>query len=110
MEDRRHVKQASRIVFSVFIAIGLLFIVYFIPLPLYVFKPGTAEVLAPMVQVKQAAGADRGEFMLTTVELSDVNLVSYVLSFVRLIRNFGSRRSCCKTTKPARSTRSGKKL
>lgn len=83
MEDRRHVKQASRIVFSVFIAIGLLFIVYFIPLPLYVFKPGTAEVLAPMVQVKQAAGADRGEFMLTTVELSDVNLVSYVLSFVR---------------------------
>lgn len=82
MEDRKHVKQASRIVFSLIIAIGLLFVIYFIPLPFYLFKPGTAEDLAPMVHVQQAAGTERGKFMLTTVQLSEVNMVNYLLSFI----------------------------
>ncbi|WP_281887714.1 SepM family pheromone-processing serine protease [Paenibacillus sp. YYML68] len=74
-------KQAARIVFSVFAACIVLFSVYFIPLPFYVFKPGTADVLKPMVEAT-AAGDDRGQFMLTTVQLSDVNVVGYLLSFV----------------------------
>ncbi|MEK8132007.1 SepM family pheromone-processing serine protease [Paenibacillus filicis] len=82
MEDSGHVKQASRIVFSVFAAILLVFVVYFVPLPYYIFKPGTAEVLAPMVQVKEQAGEDKGQFMLTTVQLTEVNIAAYLMSFV----------------------------
>jgi Lon-like protease len=82
MEDSGHVKKASRVVFSVFAAILLVFIVYFVPLPYYIFKPGTAEVLAPMVQVKEPTGEDKGQFMLTTVQLTEVNIASYLMSFV----------------------------
>ncbi|SDD95942.1 PDZ domain-containing protein [Paenibacillus sp. UNCCL117] len=82
MGDSGHLKKASRIVFSVFAAVLLVFIVYFVPLPYYIFKPGTAEVLAPMVHAKQAAGEDKGQFMLTTVQLSEVNIAGYLMSFV----------------------------
>ncbi|WP_159887012.1 SepM family pheromone-processing serine protease [Paenibacillus puerhi] len=82
MEDTGHIKKASRIVFSVFAAILLLYVVYFVPMPYYILKPGTAEVLAPMVQVKEPAGEDKGQFMLTTVQLSEVNLAAYMMSFL----------------------------
>lgn len=75
-------KRASRIVFSVFTAIALLYLVYFMPLPLYIFKPGTADVIEPMVQVKQAAGEEKGQFMLTTVAVSDATVYGYLMSFL----------------------------
>ncbi|KEQ23363.1 SepM family pheromone-processing serine protease [Paenibacillus tyrfis] len=75
-------KRASRVVFSVFIAIALLYVVYFMPLPLYIFKPGTAENIHPMVHVKQAA-VEKGKFMLTTVQVADATVFGYLLSYVR---------------------------
>lgn len=75
-------KRASRVVFSVFIAIALLYIVYFMPLPLYIFKPGTAEDIHPMVHVKQAS-EEKGKFMLTTVQVADGTVFGYLMSFVR---------------------------
>ncbi|MGF7029780.1 PDZ domain-containing protein [Paenibacillus mucilaginosus] len=82
MGESRHIKQASRIVFSVFGAILLLFFIYFMPLPLYIFKPGSADVIGPMVKVSQPGPEDRGELMLTTVSVSNANLMGYLLSFV----------------------------
>ncbi|MCS7459491.1 PDZ domain-containing protein [Paenibacillus doosanensis] len=82
MEDRRHIQRASRIVVSVFIAIALVYAVYFLPLPLFIFSAGTAEILQPMVHAKQNY-EERGSFMLTTVRVSDATVFSYLLSFVR---------------------------
>ncbi|MBP1156056.1 MULTISPECIES: SepM family pheromone-processing serine protease [unclassified Paenibacillus] len=83
MGDARHMKRASRIVFSVFTAIALLYLIYFMPLPLYIFKPGTADVIEPMVQVEQSAAEDKGQFMLTTVAVSDATVYGYLMSFIR---------------------------
>ncbi len=81
-------KRASRIVFSVFTAIALLYLIYFMPLPLYIFKPGTADVIQPMVQVEQAASEEeKGQFMLTTVAVSDATVYGYLMSFISLIRS-----------------------
>ncbi|MFB6363912.1 PDZ domain-containing protein [Paenibacillus elgii] len=75
-------KRASRVVLSVFIAIALLYVVYFMPLPLYIFKPGTAEDIHPMVHVKQAS-EEKGKFMLTTVQVADATVFGYLMSYVR---------------------------
>jgi PDZ domain-containing protein len=84
MGEAREMKRASRIVLSVFIAIAMVYAIYFMPLPLFIFSAGTAEVIQPMVQVKeQAADAKMGAFMLTTVRVSDASVFSYLLSFVR---------------------------
>ncbi|CAG7623169.1 SepM family pheromone-processing serine protease [Paenibacillus allorhizosphaerae] len=83
MGDAGQIKRASRIVFSVFTAIAIIYLVYFLPLPLYIFKPGTAEVLAPMVHAKSTDGADKGKFMLTTVRVADATVFGYLMSFVR---------------------------
>ncbi|TDF98269.1 SepM family pheromone-processing serine protease [Paenibacillus piri] len=83
MGEARELKRASRIVLSVFIAIALVYTVYFMPLPLFIFSAGTAEVIQPMVQVKQSAPEKQGAFMLTTVRVSDASVFSYLLSFVR---------------------------
>lgn len=82
MGEARHMKRASRVVFSVFIAIALLYVVYFMPLPLYIFKPGTAEDIHPMVHVKQAS-EEKGRFMLTTVQVADATVFGYLMSYVR---------------------------
>ncbi|TVY08775.1 SepM family pheromone-processing serine protease [Paenibacillus cremeus] len=83
MGEARQMKRASRIVFSVFSAIALVYLVYFLPLPMYIFKPGTAEVLEPMVHVKQPAAEDKGQFMLTTVRVADATLFGYLMTFVQ---------------------------
>ncbi|WP_028550381.1 SepM family pheromone-processing serine protease [Paenibacillus sp. UNC451MF] len=83
MEDTRHLKRASRVVVSVFIAIALVYGVYFMPLPLFIYSAGTAEVIQPMVHVKQSNYEERGAFMLTTVRVSDATVFSYLLSFIR---------------------------
>jgi PDZ domain-containing protein len=82
MEDTRNMKRASRIVVSVFIAIVLVYTIYFMPLPLFIFSAGTAEVIHPMVQAKPTGNEDQGVFMLTTVRVSDATVFSYLLSFI----------------------------
>lgn len=83
MEDTKHLKRASRIVVSVFIAIVLVYGVYFMPLPLFIFSAGTAEVIRPMVHVNQNNDEEQGAFMLTTVRVSDATVFSYLLTFIR---------------------------
>ncbi|MDF2964140.1 MAG: hypothetical protein K0S39_5875 [Paenibacillus sp.] len=83
MGEIKEIKRASRIVVSVFIAIALVYAVYFMPLPLFIFSAGTAEVIQPMVQVKQDTQEKQGAFMLTTVRVSNASVFSYLMSFVR---------------------------
>ncbi|PZE22497.1 SepM family pheromone-processing serine protease [Paenibacillus xerothermodurans] len=83
MGNYREVRQASRVVVSVFIAIALVYAVYFLPLPLYIFSAGTAETIQPMVQTHQTGAQERGTFMLTTVRVSSASVFSYLLSLVQ---------------------------
>lgn len=83
MEDTKHMKRASRIVISVFLAVALVYGIYFLPLPLFIYSAGTAENIQPMVRVKENGYEDRGEFMLTTVRVSEATVFSYLLTFVR---------------------------
>ncbi|WP_019533686.1 SepM family pheromone-processing serine protease [Paenibacillus ginsengihumi] len=78
MGEAKHLRSASRIVFSVFIAIIAVYAVYFLPLPLFIFKPGTAENVRPMVQIEEFRYEDKGEFMLTTVSVSGATLFGYL--------------------------------
>lgn len=83
MQDIRQSKRISRIVVSVFIAIVIVYFVYLMPLPMFIFSAGTAEVIHPMVQAKETGDPDKGVFMLTTVRVSDATIFSYLMTFVR---------------------------
>ncbi|MCR8630858.1 SepM family pheromone-processing serine protease [Paenibacillus radicis (ex Xue et al. 2023)] len=82
MGEAREMKRASRIIVSVFIAIALVYGVYFMPLPLFIFSAGTAETIQPMVHTKPNGSEKRGAFMLTTVRVSDASVFGYLMSFV----------------------------
>ncbi|NHN28426.1 YlbL family protein [Paenibacillus agricola] len=83
MGPLNNTKRASRAITSVFIAIAIIYALYFMPLPLFIFSAGTAEVVHPMVQAKASGNEDKGTFMLTTVRVSDASVFSYVMSFFR---------------------------
>jgi PDZ domain-containing protein len=83
MKPLNNAKRASRALISVCIAVAIIYAVYLMPLPLFIFSAGTAEVVHPMVQAKVAGDEDKGSFMLTTVRVSDATVFSYVLSFFR---------------------------
>lgn len=83
MGDVKDMRRASRIVVSVFAAIAVVYLVYFLPLPLFIFSAGTAEVTRPMVQVKEDTFEEKGSLMLTTVRVSDASIFSYLLTFFR---------------------------
>jgi PDZ domain-containing protein len=60
----------------------LALIVTFVKLPYYVTMPGSAEALAPLVEVK-GGDKEKGDFMLTTVRMGRANLFSYSLAHIR---------------------------
>lgn len=51
------------------ITITIVYAVNFIPVPYYIYKPGTAEVLKPMVKVAEGDPEEKGAFMLTTITM-----------------------------------------
>ncbi|WJH33234.1 PDZ domain-containing protein [Paenibacillus sp. CC-CFT747] len=55
----------------------LSYILFIIPLPYYIFKPGSAEEIHPMVKVTQGDSPEQGAFLLTTVGVMDSNVFSY---------------------------------
>lgn len=57
----------------------LLAMTFFIPTPYYLYRPGTAEVLAPKVTVEQGAKDEQGELMLVTVLSIKATNIYYLL-------------------------------
>jgi Lon-like protease len=57
-------------------------LLFFVPLPYYIFSPGTAEIIKPMVHVDAGNKEERGSFMLTTVSVSQTNAVTYLIALV----------------------------
>ncbi|MGN1401778.1 MAG: SepM family pheromone-processing serine protease [Bacillus sp. (in: firmicutes)] len=75
MKNRRY---GRLIVFSLCL---LLLAAYFIPLPYYVSKPGSAMELDPIIDVKGGEEA-KGSFMLTTIRMGQANIYNYALAQV----------------------------
>ncbi|MEO3945162.1 SepM family pheromone-processing serine protease [Gorillibacterium sp. CAU 1737] len=48
------------------------------PLPYYIYQPGSAEDIAPMITTAPGHPSDSGVFMLTTVGVMDANVVTYL--------------------------------
>lgn len=82
MIDRRRDRLFlfRRIAVSALLAIAVCYVLIFMKLPYYIYKPGTAEEIGPMVFLAQGAEPDGGSFMLTTVGVYNGNVAGLVLA------------------------------
>lgn len=62
------------------VLIGLFAISFYIPLPYYVTRPGSALELAPIISVEGGKKDEKGAFMLTTVRMGQANIAWYFYS------------------------------
>lgn len=65
---------------SFLIVLALAYAFYFIPVPYYIYKPGSAEELKPMVKVANGDTVENGTFMLTTVSMARSSVISYLVA------------------------------
>jgi PDZ domain-containing protein len=72
-------KSVMRFTVPIIAALLIFYVLVLYPLPYYIFSPGTAENIRPMVQVKQGGFPEKGSLMLTTVSVSDANIAGYIL-------------------------------
>lgn len=78
--NKRH-KGINKFWLAFGITFVVLYFLYFVPVPYYIYQPGTAESIKPMVQVAQADPVENGTFMLTTVSLiPKANVLSFLLA------------------------------
>lgn len=61
------------------VSLIIFLIVYFIPIPYYISKPGMARELEPIVEVDGGSEAE-GSFMLTTIQMGKANGFTYALA------------------------------
>jgi PDZ domain-containing protein len=80
----RHPKRGRtrRYLASILIGIIVLYLAFFIRLPYFIFMPGTAEEIKPMVTLSKGSDTEQGALMLTTVRVSDTNIVNYLIALV----------------------------
>lgn len=71
-----------KVVIATAIGLILAYLLVFYPLPYYIYQPGSAEVIQPMVKVAKENPPDKGAFMLTTVGVLNANAITY--SWARL--------------------------
>lgn len=55
---------------------------FFLPMPYYVMRPGTAVQLAPIIQVEEGKKDAKGSFMLTTVRMGEARLFWYIYAYL----------------------------
>ena len=67
--------------FALLLLLSTLIIAWFIPVPYYVLRPGSA---VPVLQLVDVAGGDpleKGQFLLTTVSVSEGNVMEYLFAW-----------------------------
>ncbi len=60
--------------------LAVLLFLFYLPLPYYVTRPGSAIELAPMIQVEGGTKDEKGAFMLTTVRMGEASPIWYLYS------------------------------
>jgi Lon-like protease len=80
----RHPKKTAtrRYLISFLVGIVIIYLLFFVQLPFFVFMPGTAEEIKPMVTIPRGADTETGALMLTTVRVADANVVNYLIGLV----------------------------
>lgn len=71
-----------RYLVSALVGIIIVYLLFFVRLPFFVFMPGTAEEIKPMVSISKSTGTEKGTLMLTTVRVADANVVNYVVGLL----------------------------
>ncbi|NEW05503.1 PDZ domain-containing protein [Paenibacillus sp. SYP-B3998] len=79
-----HPKRTAtrRYLLSFLVGIVIIYLMFFIQLPYFIFMPGTAEEIKPMVSIPKGSDPEKGALMLTTVRVADANLVNYLIGLV----------------------------
>ncbi|EUJ32059.1 putative protease [Listeria floridensis FSL S10-1187] len=75
MQKQRQWKKIIAIVLLVCIIIG-----FFIPVPYYITKPGSADELSSLVRVKGHESEAQGSFSLVTIAMAKANIYTYGLA------------------------------
>jgi PDZ domain-containing protein len=76
--ERNKLKRTRGFLSSFLITLTIVYAFYFIPVPYYIYKPGTAEAIKPMVRVAGGDEEEKGAFMLTTVTMGRSSIFSYL--------------------------------
>lgn len=71
-------RSTLRFVIPFILAVLVIYGLVYVKLPYYIFSPGSAEQIRPMVQVKQGGFPEKGTFMLTTVSVREANVMGYL--------------------------------
>lgn len=71
-----------RFLASALVGIVILYLLFFVRLPFFIFMPGTAEEIKPMVTIPKGSDPEKGTLMLTTVRVADANMVNYLIGLV----------------------------
>lgn len=80
--SKRRLSGIARFVMGFFVTALILYGLFLFDAPFYIYKPGTAEEIGPMVEMQQTENPrDQGAFLLTTVRMSHSNLVNLGLAF-----------------------------
>ncbi|MDD9270243.1 SepM family pheromone-processing serine protease [Paenibacillus sp. GCM10023248] len=83
-DSYRYPRQSStrRYLVSALVGIVIVYLLFFVRLPFFVFMPGTAEEIKPMVTIPKASDEEKGTLMLTTVRVADANIVNYIVGML----------------------------
>lgn len=94
-DNYRHPRhgRARRYLLSFLIGIAAVYIVLFVSLPYFIFMPGTAEEIKPMVSIQQQADVEKGALMLTTVRVSSTNILNYIIASLHPYREIYPKKS-----------------
>lgn len=86
--QRRRLWLGPTVAFIMFI----MYVLFYMPTPYLVFKPGSAESVKPMVQIKAGDPAEAGAFMLTTVSMTYANAFTLVRASLDPYAEYSRRR------------------
>jgi len=78
----RLVERRLRILVSLLIGIIVAFVLFLVPLPYFIYMPGSAEPVKPMVKVEGGGTDEKGTLMLTTVRAQNARLATYLVALV----------------------------
>ncbi|BFT73116.1 SepM family pheromone-processing serine protease [Paenibacillus sp. P36] len=74
--------STRRYLVSALVGIVIIYLLFFVRLPFFIFMPGTAEEIKPMVTIPKGSDLEKGTLMLTTVRVADANMINYLIGLV----------------------------
>ncbi|MBA2937880.1 PDZ domain-containing protein [Paenibacillus sp. CGMCC 1.16610] len=74
--------STRRYLVSALVGVVIIYLLFFVRLPFFIFMPGTAEEIKPMVTIPRGSDLEKGTLMLTTVRVADANMINYLIGLV----------------------------